>query len=863
MIKYSITLILILFTYSVSKAQTNNYLDVTSFSGTTDEQIAAAIDSAMNSSLNTIYFPNGDYYITKTITVDSADVEINFLGESDENTRLFSAPIIVESGEDLCLGSMFNFDRAGGFERFYASIKNLTLDFSIAIEDSIFVSGGCSSNGHGVHVGNGWQQGQLTLDSLQILHAPGHGIGIENSDPNDIAADSVIMTDIFIYHAGRGGVTTERSTDGGNSHLIIKDVAIQEIGFNNENSAAALDISYDDFNIERVTIITDPTRENLRGSSNNVGIRLRASDLGTASNGSIQDFYIQGSLHAVFFAGKQPLANENITINNFVVEDFSNTGVYVRGSGHNVTNGCSFNTIGERAWYIDPGNSDVESIALDISDKPGLDCPDVDSLGSNYPASFVIDRNVEEPEVCDVTSFPGTTDEQITRAIQCALTAEDRTVYFPNGDYYLEKTILVNQPDIEINFLGESDEGTRLFSAPIINEFSDGRRCFGQIFNFDRPYGFERFYVTVKNFTLDYSLAIKDSIFTSGGCSGSGHGVRVGNGWQNGQLTLDSLRILYAPGYGIGIQNAGTNDIAADSLFMSNIYVYHAGTDGLDTKRATDGGNNHLVIKDMTIHEIGFNDEQSAAALDISYDDFDIEGVTIITDPTRENPQGISGNTGIRLRQRDTTAASNGTIQDLYVKGTNHAIFFAGKTTFNENITIHNFLVEDYSLTGVYVRGRDHNIYNGCSINTVGQRAWYIDPGNSDVGTINLDISSGSGTFCPDIENLGSNYPASLIIETSNEDTEDVVPNDFLLNQNYPNPFNPSTQISYSLPEASMVRLEVINILGQRVATLVDERKSAGSYTVQFNASGLSSGVYFYTIQAGSFTQTNRMLLIK
>jgi hypothetical protein len=99
-------------------------------------------------------------------------------------------------------------------------------------------------------------------------------------------------------------------------------------------------------------------------------------------------------------------------------------------------------------------------------------------------------------------------------------------------------------------------------------------------------------------------------------------------------------------------------------------------------------------------------------------------------------------------------------------------------------------------------------------------------------------------------------------IITGIEDSEQL-PSAFNLSQNYPNPFNPTTTINYSVPISSFVTIKVYDVLGREIETLVNEEKTAGNYSVLFNAGKLSSGVYFYQLKAGDYTSVKKMILLK
>ena len=151
-----------------------------------------------------------------------------------------------------------------------------------------------------------------------------------------------------------------------------------------------------------------------------------------------------------------------------------------------------------------------------------------------------------------------------------------------------------------------------------------------------------------------------------------------------------------------------------------------------------------------------------------------------------------------------------------------------------------------------------------------GQGVYLSDNNGATWSTVNSGFSTNPAIYALTIS--GSNVvagtangvwtvPLSQVAAVSKN--KSALPEAFSLSQNYPNPFNPTTVISYQVPVSGQVTLKVYDMLGREIATLVNNKESAGSYSVKFDGSRLASGVYFYRLQAGSFSQTKKLLLMK
>jgi hypothetical protein len=147
------------------------------------------------------------------------------------------------------------------------------------------------------------------------------------------------------------------------------------------------------------------------------------------------------------------------------------------------------------------------------------------------------------------------------------------------------------------------------------------------------------------------------------------------------------------------------------------------------------------------------------------------------------------------------------------------------------------------------------------NIDTIGGY-FFIAEDENGVGGLTLDYTCMQCHTDKDVA-WASTYAQNMHAGIVSVAGESEIPSAYTLVQNYPNPFNPTTKIDFSLPVSSSVKLNVYNIVGEKVATILDTEMSAGRHSVDFDASRLSSGVYIYAISAGNFTYSRKMILMK
>jgi peroxiredoxin len=179
-----------------------------------------------------------------------------------------------------------------------------------------------------------------------------------------------------------------------------------------------------------------------------------------------------------------------------------------------------------------------------------------------------------------------------------------------------------------------------------------------------------------------------------------------------------------------------------------------------------------------------------------------------------------------------------------------------GLDTWNQNASANNSFKSSTGITYPLLLNAQSTL-----VNYYGGSSFYDR--SVVVGADGILRYKGNGYVDTDYEDVIESITEELAKISTSSESDRTIPSSVILNQNYPNPFNPSTVISYHLPEANNVRLEVFDMIGHKVATLVNERQSSGEKTAVFDASSLSSGVYLYRLQVGSEIVSRKMMLIK
>ena len=231
------------------------------------------------------------------------------------------------------------------------------------------------------------------------------------------------------------------------------------------------------------------------------------------------------------------------------------------------------------------------------------------------------------------------------------------------------------------------------------------------------------------------------------------------------------------------------------------------------------------------------------------------------------------GNGGIILRTVDggnnwlpQTSGTSLRLNGIYFSDDNNGVVVGSRIILRTVDGGTNWVDVSPAVTPVLYGVHFGNVNNGAAVGengtilrtTDGGATWSSEVSGTTEYLLDVFFLNGSSGFAVGIGGTILRYNGTVDVEDENNNLTD-----FTLVQNYPNPFNPSTRIRFSIPESAYTTLKVYSILGQEVATLLNEEKSSGVYEVNFDGLNLSSGTYIYKLKAGNFSETKKMILLK
>ncbi|MEX0332418.1 MAG: Ig-like domain-containing protein [Puniceicoccaceae bacterium] len=343
-------------------------------------------------------------------------------------------------------------------------------------------------------------------------------------------------------------------------------------------------------------------------------------------------------------------------------------------------------------------------------------------------------------EYISVGDYSGTANQRISAAIAAAGATDHKTVFFPNGTYALQSTINLNQgATTELYLIGESREGVFLIpDIPYLEanynggDWQNGGARLAHMMNLSSGSVFTSVDVSIQNMTIDmrHQLVMGEETITY---NVVGHGIRIGQGWQAGQFTVNHVTIRNVGSYGVGIQDRDGHP--KNNITLTNLHLERVGSDGIDTKEASGDGNRNLVIRNVSINEVGFLDTGAAPGIDLRYRDVIIENVNLVSRASRSTlPGQTSSVTGINFRPWDGGLGVVGaTVSNVYIRGSARGIrIHAADDTPHQNIAISDFKIQGQIGTGVDILGTNHSghtisdgyvdpAFGGAAVSTNGQ----------------------------------------------------------------------------------------------------------------------------------------------